>query len=62
MTIDMGVQLAYGLRNEFRAVEAERLSRDLLDISRRTHGSDHRDPPKRRLLLYKLQLQLLAKL
>jgi len=41
MTIDMGVELVYGLKGEFRAIEAERFARKLVEISRRTHGADH---------------------
>jgi hypothetical protein len=42
MTIDRGVDLAHALLDqELRAIEAERLLRKLLDISRLTHGPDH---------------------
>jgi hypothetical protein len=42
ITIDMGVEFAFALyEKEMRAIEAERLLRKLLDISRLTHGPDH---------------------
>eukprot|EP00984_Skeletonema_dohrnii_P035305 scaffold34927_cov133-Skeletonema_dohrnii-CCMP3373.AAC.1 len=41
MVIGMGVELVYGLKTEFRAIEAERFARKLVEISRRTHGADH---------------------
>eukprot|EP00984_Skeletonema_dohrnii_P012141 scaffold4883_cov120-Skeletonema_dohrnii-CCMP3373.AAC.1 len=42
MTIHAGVALAKALRDERRTLEAERLLHKLVDISRRTHGHDHR--------------------
>jgi len=42
MTIHSGVQVAHALlEQEMRVIEAERLLRKLLDISRLTHGSEH---------------------
>ncbi len=42
MAIDMGVEFAFALMDqEFRTIEAERLLRKLLDMSRLTHGPDH---------------------
>ena len=42
MTIEMGVEFALALiEQEFRTIEAERLLRKLLDMSRLTHGPDH---------------------
>jgi hypothetical protein len=47
MTIEMGVAFALALMDEeFRTIEAERLLKKLLDMSRLTHGPDHRSTKK----------------